>query len=80
MKLINNSKMAYSHNKYILPIGGVVEVPQKVADIWLKYPGITQYVSPADLEEEKRKAVEEALKKERQKTVKKTTAKKTVKK
>ena len=80
MKLINNSDCALSHGKYVLAVGEVLDVPENVAKVWQKYAGVRPYVSPEDLEEEKRKAVEEALKAERAKVAKKATAKKTAKK
>lgn len=83
MKVINNSKLALSHDEYVLPIGAVADVPDKVAKVWLTYPGITQYVTPEDLEAEKEKAVQEAIKKikaEEKKTATKKTTSKTKKK
>ena len=80
MKVINNSKLALSHDEYVLPVGAIAEVPEKVAKVWLTYPGINQYVTPEDMEAEKEKAVKEAIKKLKAETkkpaAKKTTAKK----
>lgn len=77
MKLINNSKLALSHGKYVFPIGSIIEVPEKIAEIWMTYKGITQYVSPEDIEAIKEQAVKEALKGAKQ--VVKKVAKKTAK-
>ena len=81
MKLINNSDNNLSHvvdkdTCYILQVGKVLDVPKKVADIWLTYPGVNIFVSPEDVEEEKKKAVEAALKAEKakQKAEKQTKA------
>ena len=79
MKVINNSKLALSHDEYVLPIGAVVDVPNNVAKVWLTYPGISQYVTPEDMEAEKEKAVKAAIKKlkadEKKTATKKTTNK-----
>ena len=82
MKLINNSKNAMMHKvgkEYlILEVGKVLDVPDDVAKLWLKYAGIQTYATPEDIEEAKKKAVKEALAKEKAKQEKK--AKKTTKK
>lgn len=62
MKLINNSKNNLSYDKYYLAIGGIVDVPEEVAKLWLNFEGITQYYSADDIEAEKEKAVKAALK------------------
>lgn len=68
MRVLNNSKLNLSHGVYTLKIGETLDVPKEVADIWLKLDGVTKYVTPEDLEAEKAKAVEEALKAERAKS------------
>lgn len=82
MKLINNSKNAMMHqigkDFLVLEVGKVLEVPEDVAKIWLKYPGIQPYATPEDIEEAKKQAVKEALAKEKAKQAK--AAKKQVKK
>lgn len=75
MRVLNNSKLNLSHEGYTLKIGENLEVPKNVADIWLKIDGVTKYVTPEDLEAEKAKAVEEALKAERAKTATKKAKK-----
>ena len=72
MKLINNSKINLSHDKFYLGIGTILDVPDAIAEKWLKIDGISRYISSEDVEKEKEKAVkeavEEALKAEKQKT------------
>lgn len=63
MKLLNNSKCALSHGEYRLPIGGILDVPEKIAKIWLTYDGVIQHVTEEDIKEATEKAVKEALKK-----------------
>lgn len=87
MKVINNSIYNLSHDlyegnkrtSYRLEIGSFSDVPQEVADKWLKIEGVKPYVTPEDIEAEKKKAVEEALKAakaEETKKAAKTTKKK----
>ena len=87
MKVINNSIYNLSHDliegnkrtSYRLEIGSFSDVPQEVADKWLKIEGVKPYVTPEDIETEKKKAVEEALKaakEEETKKAAKTTKKK----
>lgn len=87
MKVINNSIYNLSHDlyegnkrtSYRLEIGSFSDVPQEVADKWLKIEGVKPYVTPEDIEAEKKKAVEEALKaakEEETKKAAKTTKKK----
>lgn len=95
MKVINNSIYNLSHELngpekklYTLGIGSFLDVPDEIAEKWLKIEGVKPYVTPEDIETEKKKAVEEALKAERAKaaesekevkpakTTKKTTKKK----
>lgn len=91
MKVINNSIYNLSHDvfeankkvSYRLEIGSFLDVPQEVADKWLKIEGVKPYVTPEDIEAEKAKAVEEALKAakaEEKEPVKKAATKKTTKK
>ena len=56
--------------------GDFGEVPKKVAEIWLKIPGVTEYVEPEDLEKAKieAKAKQEALEKENAELKKKLEA------
>ena len=82
MRLINNSKCNLSHDKYVLGIGKTLDVPEAIANIWLKIDGVNRFISPEDMEKEKeqavKKAVEEAIKAEKDKAASKpkTTTKK----
>lgn len=77
MKLINNSKLNLSHDKYYLGIGQILDVSDDVAKKWLNIEGISQYYTQDDIEKEKQKAVKEALKAEKRVLSKpKTTTKK----
>lgn len=51
---------------YTLAHDEAKEIPQEVANVWLKIDGVTEYVAPADLKEAeaKAKAEKEALEKE----------------
>lgn len=76
MRVLNNSKLNLSHGKYTLKIGESLDVPNNVAEIWLKIEGVTKFITPEDFEAEKAKAVKEALKAERAKNVTKPASKK----
>ena len=68
MKLINNSKLVLTHgipsqdNKdfYKLGIGEVLDVPDEIGKLWLKFDGVKEYAEPADI----KKAEDEAKAKE----------------
>lgn len=60
MKLINNGTNPLAHGVHKLPKGGVAEIPDDIAEDWLKINGVKQYVSPADLEIAAKKAKAEA--------------------
>lgn len=85
MRILNNSSCALMHNNpdpkgrddrfYICEVGKTLEVPDDIAEVWLKYDGVTKFIAPEDIEAEKAKAVEEALKAERAKNASKTTKK-----
>lgn len=79
MRVLNNSKLNLSHGEYTLKIGESLDVPKQIADIWLKFEGVTKFITPEDIEAEKAKAVAEALKAERAKNVTKPASKKTKK-
>lgn len=78
MKLLNKSGNGLSHtikkivngkeeSKYFfLAIGKVIDVPEEIANLWLKIKGVEKYVAPEDLAEiEAKKDKEiEKLKKE----------------
>lgn len=88
MKVINNSIYNLSHDlvegnkrtSYRLEIGSFSDIPQEVADKWLKIEGVKPYVTPEDIEVEKKKAVEEALKAAKAEEKPAKTAKNTKKK
>ena len=84
MKVINNSIYNLSHLELHCEVGSFLDVPEDVAELWLKIDGVKPYVTPEDVEAEKKKAVEEAIKAERAKikaeAEEKKPAKKTTKK
>lgn len=83
MKVINNSIYNLSHLELHCEVGSFLDVPEDVAELWLKIDGVKPYVTPEDVEAEKKKAVEEAIKAERAKIkaeAEKKPAKKTTKK
>ena len=80
MKLLNNSKCALLHGEFKLPIGGVLDVPEKIAKIWLAYKGVVQHMTDEDIKEATQKAVQDALKKAAKETVKKAVNKVAAKK
>ena len=90
MKIINNSENAICHGIptpekkgfYRVEVGGIIDVPEDIAKLWLKIKGVEEYAKPEDVkkaEEEnadlkaKIKELEEKLK---EKQPKKTAAKK----
>lgn len=79
MKLLNNSKCALSHGEFKLPIGAVLDVPEKIAKIWLGYKGVIQHMTDDDIKAATEKAVKEALKEAAKETVKKVVKKVTTK-
>lgn len=76
MKIFNKTGNGLSHSLdgkiYYLANDTIGEIPDEIAKIWLKFKGVTEYVSPEDMA--KLKAENEALKAE--KTPKKTSKKK----
>lgn len=87
MKLINNSENGLMHSIggkiYFLAKGAVSDIPQDVANIWLKIKGIKEYIEPKDLEKakEEAQALKEEVKKLKEDIAKaKKTTKKTTKK
>ena len=79
MKIQNKTSNGFSHVMkeqdekgylkdvlYTVAAGGVADVPDEVAQVWLKIPGVVQYVAPEDLKkvEEEAKAKQAALEKE----------------
>lgn len=57
MKIVNNSENALCHglpsknNKdfYRAEVGEVIDVPDYVAQLWLKIKGVEEYAAPADV-------------------------------
>ena len=76
MKLYNKNTYGFSHlqiddnkKKTLITINSqeIKEIPDDVAEIWLKYDGVEKYVEPEDVEKiavEKAKAMEEKIKAE----------------
>lgn len=64
MKLYNKSGNGLQHvlvkdgkmNTYTLPNGSTADIPEEIAEKWLKINGVEEYIAPADLE----KAAQEA--------------------
>ena len=85
MRILNNSSCALMHENpnakgredrfFVCEVGKTLEVPDDIAEVWLKYEGVTKFIAPEDIEAEKAKAVEEALKVERAKMQSKSTKK-----
>lgn len=58
MKLYNKSGNGLQHvliqdgksNTYTLPNGATAEIPDEIADKWLKIKGVEKYIAPADYE------------------------------
>lgn len=71
MKLYNKCGNGLSHTLfegntpkfYFLANDAIGEIPDEIAKIWLKFDGVTEYVSPEDMA--KLKAENEALKAEK---------------
>lgn len=72
MRILNNSKFNLSHDNFYLEKGKTLDVPSAVAEKWLKIEGVTKFITSEDIEAEKQKAVEKALKEERAKQTAKT--------
>ena len=65
----NNTQGTFKHGEWIIKPGDILDVPKKIADIWLTVKGIVEYVDPKEAKEAKEaidKAAEayKALKKE----------------
>lgn len=57
--LQNNTNCTYKHGDIILKAGEVLDVPKKVAAIWLKVKDIVEYVDPAKAKAAAEKAADE---------------------
>ena len=62
----NNTQGTFKHGEWIIKPGDILDVPKKIADIWLTVKGIVEYVDPKEAKEAIDKAAEayKALKKE----------------
>ena len=93
MKIINNSENAICHglpldkkNFYRVEVGEVLNVPEHVANLWLKIKGVEEYAAPEEVKkaEEKVKELEAKIKEleapKKETSCEKTTTKKPVKK
>lgn len=57
MKIVNNSENALCHgipskdgkNFFRAEVGAVIDVPDYVAELWLKIKGVEEYAAPADV-------------------------------
>lgn len=69
--LQNNTQTTYKHGDFILKAGEILEVPAKIAKIWLTVKGIVEYVDPKEAKEAAEKAADayKALKAEYDKVV-----------
>lgn len=67
MKLKNNSKNAFIHmvgrTKIYLGQGDIIEVPNDVAKMWLKYDGVEEYTSPEEIKALKEQVAKKTTKK-----------------
>lgn len=59
--LQNNTNGTYIHGEYVLKPSGVVEIPDKIANIWLKIDGIVEYKDPQEAKAEKDQLEKENL-------------------
>lgn len=56
--LQNNTPGTLIHDKIILKAGEILDVPKKVADMWLNIKGIVEYVDPKEAKEAIAKATD----------------------
>lgn len=66
MLLENKGRCALQHDNYLLLPGMHLDVPDKIAKLWLNYKGIVEYADPAQVKKEQEKLENEnkQLKKE----------------
>lgn len=66
IKVKNNSNHTYSHDKYFLQPQGILDIPEKVAEIWYKTGEVVEFVEPKEAKAKEEKALKEkeALEKE----------------
>lgn len=53
IKLQNNGRATLVHGEYRLAPQEILEIPEKVAKIWLHIEGVVEYVAPIDLKAQK---------------------------
>ena len=53
IKLQNNTRTTFVHDKYKLEPKGVLDVPKEVAKVWMLNKDVIEYVAPADAKAEK---------------------------
>ncbi len=56
MRLINNSTNPLAHGGYRLLKGEKKEIPNEIAQEWLKIPGVEKYVAPEDVTKAQKQA------------------------
>lgn len=56
--LQNNTKGILKHGNFVLKAGEVLEVPKKIADIWLLIKDVVEYVDPKEAKEAIAKATD----------------------
>lgn len=56
--LQNNTKTTFMHDGIIFKAGEILEVPKKIAEIWLKAQGVVEYVDPKEAKEAAAKAAD----------------------
>lgn len=56
---------------YFLPIGETLEIPEEIAQIWLKFEGVEKVIDRAEIEAEIRKEIEAEVKTKKQTKAKK---------
>lgn len=64
--LQNTTKTTYEHGEYKLAPGAIMDVPEKIANIWLNIAGVIEYVNPAEAKAKEAKAADEIAKLEKE--------------
>ena len=58
MLLQNNTKTTFMHDDIVFKAGEILEVPKKIAEMWLKAKGVVEYVDPKAAKEAAIKAAD----------------------
>ena len=58
MLLQNNTKTTFMHDDIVFKAGEILDVPKKVAELWLKAKGVVEYVDPKEAKEAAAKAAD----------------------